>query len=127
MNHKLEIATGVYLFAAAIQYGSLYQNPTFGDLLRHNPPETTAKSILPWFIQRIPGQWMLPRRDLTFAEYPAGHAIVALSPLFGKYFAKRASNMIVNGAKKIAYPLKEGNLNEIGKEIERFVHECAGR
>jgi cobalamin biosynthesis protein CobD/CbiB len=51
---------------------------------------------------------------------------VALSPLFAKYGAKNGSN-IVNEARKVAHPLKEGNLNGIRKEIERFVHECAGR
>lgn len=126
MNHKLEIATSVYLFAAAIQYNSLYQNPIFGDMLRHNPPQTTVNSKLPWLIEKITGKWMLPRRDLTLGEYPVGHATLALFPLFGKYAAKNASN-IVNEAKKITCPLKEGNLIEIGKEIERFVHECAGR
>jgi len=126
LDHKLEIATGVYLLAAAIQYHNLYQDPIFGEMLRHNSPQTTVNSRLPWIVEKIKGNWMPPRRDLTLGEFPVGHATVALSPLFEKYVVKNASS-IVNEAKKITHPLKRGNLNELGKEIKRFVYECAGR
>jgi hypothetical protein len=125
-NHKLEIATGVYLTAAALQFVKLYNDPIFGEMLRHNPPETTVKSLLPWNPENIIGNWMPQRRGAYPFETPAGHTLLALTPLYEKYVVKNADD-IKDKVKNFIPCIKKGNLHDIGREIKRFAYESAGR